>query len=271
MAKHARNPVLPDQPGDDYASVTEIDGQNISVEQLHRMAHRYHWAARIAAGKDVIEVGCGAGQGLGLLNASAARLVAGDVSPEVLDVAMRHFGGHVPLSVFGADALPFPDSEFDVVILFEAMYYLPDIQGFLAEARRVLRPGGRLLIVTANRDLYDFTPSPYSHRYLGVRELASELGLAGWNCSFSGYIDVNTVSARQRLLRPVKSLASRLGVIPKTMRGKELLKRLFFGEMTDMPSDVAKVDFVYAPPVPIPSGIADVRHKVIYCEAVLEV
>ena len=48
----------------EFINVTEIDGQLISQEQLMRTCHRYHWAAQYCEGKDVLEVACGAGQGL---------------------------------------------------------------------------------------------------------------------------------------------------------------------------------------------------------------
>lgn len=194
-------------------------------------------------------------------------MAAGDYSPEVLATAKANFCG-VPLEIFGAEALPFPDNSFDRVILFEAIYYV-DSSAFFSEAKRVLREGGSLLIATANKDLYDFTPSPYTTRYLGAVELAAELTAAGFTVGLAGYLDVGTVDFRQRILRPVKAVASRLGMMPKTMRGKELLKKLFFGEMVEMPTDLAAVEFAYAPPIPIDGTSPSRRHKVLYCRAEL--
>jgi ubiquinone/menaquinone biosynthesis C-methylase UbiE len=250
-----------------YTNVTEIGGQPISAEQLERIAHRYHWAAEASRGHDVIEVACGAGQGLGILKSAASSLVGGDVSPEVLQAARDTYGDSISLSVFSAEKLPFSDNSFDVVLLFEALYYVPDVAAFFSEAARVLRPGGRLLITSANKDLFDFTPSPYSHRYLGVAELAGELSQHGFSPSFWGYIDIRQVPMRQRILRPAKLIASKLGLVPKTMQGKKLLKKLFFGNMTVMPSDLANIVFDYSPPNPIVQNAANTFHKVIYCEA----
>ncbi|MFM6854025.1 MAG: hypothetical protein ACKOUM_08090, partial [Sphingopyxis sp.] len=75
----------------DFVNVTEIEGQRISQEQLHRTCHRYHWAASVAGGRDALEVACGAGQGLGILRAAAKSIVAGDVSPQVLASAQASF------------------------------------------------------------------------------------------------------------------------------------------------------------------------------------
>ena len=251
----------------EFVSVTEMEGQGISTEQLHRTCHRYHWAARMAAGKDVLEVACGSGPGLGVLATQARSVVAGDISPEVLARAKATYGDRFNLSVFPASPLPFADDSFDLVLMFEALYYLPDVTEFFLEAARVLRPGGALLIVTANKDLFDFTPSPFSQRYLGTVELATELAALGFTTSFGGLTDVSTVSLRQRILRPVKLLASRLGLVPKTMHGKEMLKKLFFGSMTVMPADIASVAYDYEELNPIDPTQPDRRHKVIYCEA----
>lgn len=251
----------------EFVGVTELEGQRISREQLDRSCHRYHWASTLCRDLDTLEVACGAGQGLRILSAKAKSLAAGDFSPEVLATAIANFPEQ-KLSVFGAEALPFPDASFDAVILFEALYYV-DAMAFFAEARRVLRPGGKLLVVSANKDLYDFTPSPFTKRYLGAAELASELSVYGFSTELSGYLDTTRTSARQRLLRPVKALASRLGLMPRTMHGKERLKKLFFGEMTVMPADLAPVSFDYQPPEPI-TAEANRRHKVIYCHAILQ-
>ena len=62
----------------DYTHLTEIAGSKITGEQLQRMYNRYAFAAELSTGKDVLEVACGVGQGLGLLGCSAKSVVAGD-------------------------------------------------------------------------------------------------------------------------------------------------------------------------------------------------
>lgn len=250
-----------------FLNVTEIEGQGISHEQLERMCHRYSWAALDCAGKDVLEVACGAGQGLEMLGKTARSLVAGDYSPEVLAVARKTVGESVPLSVFGAEAMPFADASLDRVLLFEALYYINPPEAFFAEAHRVLRPLGSILIVTANKDLYDFHPSPFATRYLGTTELLDALTRAGFAVEMWGYLDTTEVSLRQRILRPAKAIASKLGLMPKTMKGKKWLKKLFFGSMVEMPASLADLPFAYNPPEPIKTDVPDRRYKVIYCRA----
>jgi SAM-dependent methyltransferase len=257
-------------PGDDtahFAEVTELAGQKISPEQLERTCNRYYWAKVFVENGDVLEAGCGAGQGLGYLAKHARSIVAGDISAEVMSRAQATYGDAIELKVFDATSIPWADQSFDALLLFEAIYYLPDIDAFFNEARRVLRPGGHLLIATANKDLYDFTPSPFSVRYYGVKELGELCARHGFESSFWGFVDVSTVSMRQRILRPIKSMASRFGLIPKTMGGKELLKKLFFGTMVDMPASILDTPVDYLEPTPITEGRPDTQHKVIYCAA----
>ncbi|WLS01465.1 class I SAM-dependent methyltransferase [Shinella oryzae] len=250
-----------------FAEVTEIAGQKISVEQLERMCNRYYWARQFIEGRDVVEAGCGAGQGLGYLALHARSVVAGDISEEVLERAKSTYGDTLELKVFDAASMPWPDGSFDAVLLFEAIYYLPDVDAFFREVNRVLRPGGYLLLVTANKDLYDFVQSPFSVAYYGVRELAELARLHGLSPEFWGFVDVDRISVRQRILRPLKSVASRLGLIPKTMGGKELLKKLFFGSLVDMPASILDVSIDYVEPTRLQADQADKKYKVIYCAA----
>jgi SAM-dependent methyltransferase len=259
--------LIADGPTTDYVSLTEVSGEEVSREQVERMARRYYWACRYCKDRDVLEAACGAGQGVGYLAAAARRMTAGDISDSLLSMARAHYGGRFSLQRFDAERMPFPDGAFDVVVLFEALYYLPEPRRFFAECRRVLRPGGTLLIATANKDLFDFTPSPHSHHYFGVVELGRELGAAGFTTECFGDTPVTEVSARQRILRPVKAVASRIGIIPKSMAGKKLLKRLVFGSLEKMPAEVTAATAADVPPAPLPPDTPDLRHKVILCAA----
>lgn len=252
----------------DYQSVTEVSGEEVSREQVERLAHRYLWAAGQCDGKDVLEVACGPGQGLELLATRARRLWAGDVTPALLAQARRHYGERMALLEMDAQALPFPAASLDAVILFEALYYLPNAAAFLVECRRVLRPGGLLLIASANPDLWDFNPSPFSTRYYGVAGLSALFAVAGFQARFFGHLPLAAVSWRQRLLRPVKKVAAGLGLIPRTMAGKKWLKRVVFGGLTPMPAAVGAEHAAWREPQPLPGGQPDRRFKVIYAAAV---
>jgi SAM-dependent methyltransferase len=249
-----------------FVNLTELPGQDVSEEQLERLTSRYVWALDYCRGKDVVELACGGGQGLQLLKREARSLMAGDISDEVL-VPTRAANPGLDIRTFDAENIPGTDASLDVVILFEALYYLPHTDKFFAEAHRVLRPGGHLLIATANKDLFDFNPSPFSHRYLGVVELGTELGALGFQSSFFGGVRTDRISLRQRIFRPIKYVVVNLGLMPKTMGGKAWLKRLVFGRMVPLPASVDENTAAIEKPEPVPAGAPDVVHKVVFCSA----
>ena len=251
----------------DFLEVTETARAPISGEQLERLVNRYCWAASYCRDKDVVEVGCGAGPGLGILASAARSLEAGDFSAPILAMAKAQYGERVALRQFDAEALPFADSTKDVIILLEAIYYLPRPERFLAECARVLRPGGTVLIASANKDIWDFHASPFSRRYFGVPELRAEFSERGFDCEFFGFQAVDRTPLRQRLLRPVKRVVVKLGLMPKTMKGKTWLKRIVFGAQRPMPSELVPGLALYVPPETVRGDEPDRRHKIIYCAA----
>ena len=251
----------------DYVSVTEISGDYVTKEQVQRMARRYYWAEGYCADRDVLEIGCGTGQGAGLLTDVSKTYVAGDISESVLELARSHYGERIDFRKMDALNLEIEESSVDVVLISEAIYYLSDLDRFLVECCRVLRDGGALLIVTANKDLYDFNASEHSCRYLGVVELGFELGRYGFEVRCFGDTPVNAVALRQRLLRPLKATASRLGLIPKSMDGKKLLKRFVFGGLEPMPSEITYETARKQDVAPLDMTTPDRLHKVILCEA----
>ncbi len=251
----------------DFLIVTERGGEPVSVAQLERFYQRYIWAGAFCAGKDVLEMACGTGPGLGYLESVSRSLAAGDISTEVVSLAREHYGARVSLQQFDASAAPFPDASFDVVILFEAIYYMPDVSRFFEEARRLLRPSGVLLLATANKDLFDFNPSPFSHRYLNPPELRDILHKHGLGSEFFGGSPVRVNSSKAVLVRALKKAAVSLHLIPRSMKGKRMLKRLFLGQLVTMPSELSVEDAKYDPPTSISAEFPDTIHQVLYCVA----
>jgi ubiquinone/menaquinone biosynthesis C-methylase UbiE len=251
----------------DFLSVSELSGAEVTQEQVDRMGHRYAWAGAYCTDNDVVEVACGTGHGLGFLELKARSIEAGDVSQPMVDRASAHYDDRINIECFDAREMPWADASKDIIIILEAIYYLPSFPEFLDECRRVLRPGGKLLIATANKDLSDFNPSPYSKTYYGVVELDSELRKKGFSAEYFAYMSVSGVSARQRLLRPIKQFAVKMGLMPKTMAGKKLLKKLVFGKLVEMPAEITEQHVQsYGPPEKL-TVVRNSTHKVIYCAA----
>lgn len=253
---------------ENFVEVTELAGDDVSAEQVERVCTRYAWALNYSQGRDVLEVACGTGPGLGMLQSEARSLVAGDISDEILARARAHYRERVDIRRMDAMELPFADGSLDVVIIFEALYYVPEADRFASECARVLRPGGVVLVSNANKDLFDFNPSPYSHVYHGVVELGQLFGPRGFDCSFWGDVPVAQVSWRQKLLRPIKRTVVTLGLMPQSMAGKKLLKRLVFGQMEAFPPEIAKSQLPdNLALTSLPAGQPDRKHKVLLCAA----
>jgi ubiquinone/menaquinone biosynthesis C-methylase UbiE len=254
---------------DDYKSVTEISGDDVSLEQVERIQNRYCWAKKYCESKDILEVACGSGQGLGLINSYANTLSAGDYSPEVLKTAIDYYKNRISLKVFDAQKMPFGDNKFDVIIIFEAVYYLPDFVEFLNECKRVLKDKGKILISMPNITLSDFNKSPHSYDYFNINELKTTLEASDFDSEFFGYLNVEDISLKQRIFRPIKKMAVDFGLIPKTMAGKKILKRIVFGRLVKMPNEIFIEDCKSCKDVDLLSGSTS-SHKVIYCVATLK-
>ncbi len=249
------------------SDVTERGGDPATPGQIADIFHRYSWASSHCRGRRVLEIACGTGQGLGLLARDATSVIGCDLEAANIEIARSSYGDRFALHVADAAHLPAPDASVDVVLICEALYYLPDVSAFLNECRRVLVPDGTLLITTNNPHVFDFLPSPLSHRYYSVTELAAVLAEHGFSSQISGYCLADALPLRQRLLRPVKTAAGRLGLLPKTMRGKALLRRLVFGKLPRMPRDLSTVALEYTPPQALANDRDDQRYRSLYVRA----
>jgi len=250
-----------------FLKITEITDDLVTQEQVQRSCDRYHWANSFCEGKTVLEVACGTGQGLGHLSQVAKRFVAGDFSKDILNVTKGHYGSRINLFQFDAQYLPFANNSMDVIILFEAIYYIPKTNLFINECKRLLKPGGKVLIATANKDLSDFNPSPHTYKYFGVLELADIFNRNGFSSKFFGNTLISELSLIQRISRPLKQVAVKLNLMPKTADGKKWLKRIFFGGMIKMPGEITKDMLSVVNPTILPDDKPDKDHKVIFCAA----
>jgi ubiquinone/menaquinone biosynthesis C-methylase UbiE len=106
------------------------------------------WVCSQATG-DVLEVAIGTGRNLAYYP-DDVRLTGIDLSPAMLDIARqraREQGRAVDLGEADAQALPFPDASFDTVVCTLGLCGIPDDRAAIAEMRRVLKPGGTLLLL----------------------------------------------------------------------------------------------------------------------------
>ena len=115
--------------------------------------HRYHFAARWAAGKRVLDVACGEGYGTALLARSAAHVTGVDVSHQAIDHARAAYSdrGNLEFVPASCTALPLSDASVDVAITFETIEHIAEQDRFLDELARVLKPDGVLVLSCPNK------------------------------------------------------------------------------------------------------------------------
>ena len=107
------------------------------------------WLGARARGR-VLEVAIGTGLNLPFYPAATTTITGIDLSPAMLAIARQRaadLGVHVDLHTGDAEALPFEDATFDTVVCALSLCTIPDPATAIAEMRRVLLPGGRLLLL----------------------------------------------------------------------------------------------------------------------------
>lgn len=133
----------------------------ISAQTAFEHYHRYCVARDICFGKDVLDVASGEGYGAALLANVSRRVVGVEIDAAcVAHARAAYVADNLEFIAGNAQSLPLPDATFDVVISFETLEHVRDQGAFFGEVRRVLRPGGVLLVSTPDRDVYSALGQP---------------------------------------------------------------------------------------------------------------
>jgi 2-polyprenyl-3-methyl-5-hydroxy-6-metoxy-1,4-benzoquinol methylase len=106
------------------------------------------------SGKSVLEIGPGQGTDLAQFAKAGARCFGIDITERHMELARENLGlrGY-PVEIKRSDAtqIDYPAHSFDVVYSFGVLHHIPEIEQCLAEAHRVLRPGGKLIFAVYHR------------------------------------------------------------------------------------------------------------------------
>ena len=155
--------------------VPEVGG-NLQLEHLHR----YLLAARVAAGRAVLDIACGEGYGSAMLASVAASVTGVDSSQEAIAHAQeRYRSGNLDFRQGSCAAIPLPDASVDVAVSFETIEHHDQHEAMMREIKRVLRPGGALVISSPDKLEYSDRPqyrNPHHVRELYRDEFAGLLG-----------------------------------------------------------------------------------------------
>jgi SAM-dependent methyltransferase len=149
-------------PRVNYDQVAPTYDQRYTVSEFAGIAATLRSLTQAVGAGRVLEVGCGTGHWLAELQPVARQVYGMDLSPGMLQQA-RQRSASGALICGHASHLPFSDAGFDLIFCVNAFHHFPQPRAFIAEARRLLRPGGALAIAGmdphAGRDrwyLYDY-------------------------------------------------------------------------------------------------------------------
>ena len=148
---------------------TEITSDKITSDNpLHQRLYRAYVEALQFINGDVLELGCGEGRGIDLIEKKAKSFTALDKIESVINSLKEKYPSHK----FNASSFPpvtlFSDNSFDTIISFQVIEHIKDDVLFIKEIYRLLRPGGKALITTPNI-LMTLTRNPWH-----IREYTSE-------------------------------------------------------------------------------------------------
>jgi len=144
------------------------------VQVVYEHFHRYLWAARLMAGRRVLDLGSGEGFGAAILADAAEHVVGIDVDERTVEHSrLNYAGANIEFHQGTAlDLSAFADGSFGAVVAFEIIEHVREQEQVLAEVARVLAPEGILVISTPDRRLY--SEASHQHNPFHARELALE-------------------------------------------------------------------------------------------------
>lgn len=127
-----------------------LDPEGLVLDEMRRLAP---WA-----GRHLVDLGCGTGYWLPGYATEAATVTGVEPDPALVALAARRVHGvrHIEVLAGSAETVPLPDSSVDVVHARFAYFFGPGAEPGLAEVRRVLRPGGTLVVVDNDHGTGDF-------------------------------------------------------------------------------------------------------------------
>lgn len=227
-----------EQPREVLETIAKSMSLRASEPAMQAICKRYMGQIALPEGGRVLEVGCGNGAATKLImrHIDPSQLVGIDPAPVFIDMAREAFADEPRASFLVGDAVATgqADACFDLVIAHTVYSHLPDPEGALVETRRVLRPGGQLVIfdgdyATITVALFDGDPlqaavgavlrnlvhDPYIMRRLSA--LVTTAGFSVQSFEPHGYVQTSSPDYLLALLSRGSSASARAGEIGQAL------------------------------------------------------
>jgi SAM-dependent methyltransferase len=126
----------------------------IALEHLHR----YAFASAQVRGLDVLDIASGEGYGSEMLSRVASSVIGVDIDKASVEHAARKYvRGNLSYRQGSCTEIPIPDKSVDVIVSFETIEHIDDHDAMMSEIKRVLKPGGLLIISSPEKKSYNDT------------------------------------------------------------------------------------------------------------------
>jgi ubiquinone/menaquinone biosynthesis C-methylase UbiE len=154
MPDSVSKPAAPVADYDSFAAAYSASNESNLFNAYYARPEMIRLAGDVA-GLEILDAGCGSGPLMEALRAEDAVVSGFDLSPAMVELARQRLGDDADVRVADLGApLPHPDDAFDLVVACLSLHYVKDWASALAELRRVLRPGGRLIVSIIHPTVY---------------------------------------------------------------------------------------------------------------------
>lgn len=131
-----------------------------TIEHLHR----YAIALELAPGKKILDIASGEGYGANLLASRASEVTGVDIDDPTIEKAKKKYRkANLTFKTGSVEEIPATDGQFDMVVSFETLEHTDEHEKMMQEIKRVMAPGGVLLISTPDKKNYSDKPGTKNH------------------------------------------------------------------------------------------------------------
>ena len=217
--------------------------------EAHRYEKEWHIPAAAdfenARGLKVLEIGCGLGTDGAQFARAGAEYTGVDLTDAAIELAKKRFdlfGLAGEFQVADAEKLNFPDESFDVVYSHGVLHHTPNIEAAVQEIHRVLKPGGRAIVMLYHRGSYNYRVGIRMLRRAGAGLLKSDAGIKLINLLTGEPIDA--LHDRAAIMRATQGQTSADQLLNESTdgAGNPLARVYSRREAQDLFRDFAKVE-----------------------------